>query len=506
MNYRTRLTLLTCAAIAVTLVAASIATWSLARHDAYAQIDDAMTSRIESIRALQAALPEPPDDEVRNTSCVRIPGLPPGAAGDFARVLDEDGDEAPTSGRQCRPGISGSDGRQASDELQADAEAEGRRQQFHLDEDSLPAKVRESLRSERIQVPVTDASRRVARSADTDEILVETVEVDDTRFRVVTGHVGNGFTVQTARTIDETDEFLTRLVWLLALVTLGGVGVGVAVAFAVTGAASAPVHRLTETTEAVRESGDLSQRVEVTGSDDLARLAQSFNEMLQELERSVARQQRLVDDASHQLRTPLAAIRTNMDVLLRARSLDEAIVSEVLADLSSQVDELTGLVRDLVDLAATVESSLEREPVRLDEVAEEAVRRVRSVFPRLTFELELEATFVEGSQERLVRMIQNLLHNAGKWSRNDSIVRVEVEPGVVRVIDYGSGVPDEEKPRIFERFHRAADVRDVPGSGLGLSIVQQIATDHAGSVSVHDTPGGGATFVVYLPEAEHIAI
>src|SRR5690606_11364352 len=117
------------------------------------------------------------------------------------------------------------------------------------------------------------------------------------------------------------------------------------------------------------ESGDLSQRVREQGSDELALLARSFNAMLEELERSVVRQQQLVDDASHQLRTPLASIRTNMDVLLRARSLDEQIARDVLHDLSAQVDELTGLVRDLVDLASGVQSSVEREPVRLDEVA-----------------------------------------------------------------------------------------------------------------------------------------
>jgi two-component system sensor histidine kinase MprB len=157
-------------------------------------------------------------------------------------------------------------------------------------------------------------------------------------------------------------------------------------------------------------------------------------------------------------------------------------------------------VRDLVDLASGVESDVERSPVQLDEAAIEAVRRVRGAFAHVAFETHVVPCTVEGSEERLVRMVQNLLHNAGKWSPDGATVEVHVTgAGEVRVVDHGSGVDDAEKPRIFERFHRAADARDVPGSGLGLSIVQQVAVDHGGSVHVEDTPGGGATLVVRLP-------
>ena len=262
------------------------------------------------------------------------------------------------------------------------------------------------------------------------------------------------------------------------------------------------MHRLTRLTANVRESGDLSQRIEVTGHDDLGLLAHSVNSMLEELERSAVRQQQLVDDASHQLRTPLASIRTNVDVLQRTTNLDGDMANDILDDLSSQTDELTGLVRDLVDLASTVESDLDRGPVRLDEVASEAVRRVRSAFDGVVFETDLQECVVEGSEERLVRMVQNLLHNAGKWSPQGATVTVQVRGGEVRVIDHGPGVADDEKSRVFERFHRAADARDVPGSGLGLAIVRQVAIDHGGSASVTDTPGGGATFRVHLPLAD----
>jgi two-component system sensor histidine kinase MprB len=518
VTFRTRLTLLTCAAIAITLLAASVATYSLAKHEAYRQVDEALTTRVELTQAFQdrdaqqtaqgsgsptgtgtAGAPAPSSAAATGTTgaaattanaCMnrngpRIPGNAPGAAGSYTRALDGNGDEVkPTPpDPQC----------------QAQQRAQQAQQQppARLDESTLSDRVQRDLRASRVELPITKAARSFAMGS-SKSTLHETVEVDGDRYRLFSAHVGN-YTVQVARPLTEQDAFLHRLMLLLTAVTIVGIACSVIAAMLVTGAASTPVHRLTRLTRSIRESGDLSKRVETTGNDDLARLAVSFNLMLDELEGSNIRQQRLVDDASHQLRTPLASIRTNMDVLIRAKNLDSGVVRDIMGDLSAQVDELTSLVRDLVDLASSVESSLEREPVRLDEVAEEAVRRVRGAFPDLRYETHLEPMLVEGSEERLVRMVQNLLHNAGKWSPTDSIVELHISAGTLSIVDHGSGVADPEKARIFERFHRAADARDIPGSGLGLAIVQQVAIDHGGDVTVEDTPGGGATFVVRLP-------
>ncbi|MCW2974082.1 MAG: signal transduction histidine kinase, partial [Thermoleophilia bacterium] len=425
------------------------------------------------------------------------PGNAPGQAGSYTRALDDEGEEIATNQQSA-----------ACRERQQAQRAQQPPPQF--DESALSPSLREEFRSSRVELPISAAARKLARGTST-ELLHETVQLDGNRYRIVSGRVDGvdefgreaAYTVQVARPLAEQDDFLHRLLLLLVAVTIIGVAVSVAAAMIVTGAASQPIHRLTRLTQEIRTSRDLSQRVQATGNDDLARLAVSFNAMLDELERSNVRQQRLVDDASHQLRTPLASIRTNMDVLIRAKSLDAQVVRDIMGDLSAQVDELTSLVRDLVDLASSVESSLEREPVRLDEAAEEAVRRVRGAFPDLRFETHLEPMLVEGSAERLVRMVQNLLHNAGKWSPADSTVELHIEHSTLRVVDHGSGVADAEKARIFERFHRAADARDIPGSGLGLAIVQQVAIDHGGDVSVEDTPGGGATFVVRLPPLDH---
>jgi two-component system sensor histidine kinase MprB len=485
VSYRKRLTLLTCIAISVTLVAASFVAWSLARSEAYEQIDTALEDRIILTRAFQDLEPGWTEEQrraaSRGSSGPHIPGVGPGAAGGFTRVLD-------------------SAGREVEEQRRPPRNETNRPRMPRIDPKDLPERVRDQFRrSDDVDLPLTSASRELAKG-DSRDLLHETVHVDGTPYRLVSGRVDGGYTVQVGRPIAETEEFLDQLALLLALVTLGGIGAGLGAALIVTRAASAPVHRLTELTETVRESGDLSKRIEVTGTDDLGRLAASANAMLEELEGASIRQQRLVDDASHQLRTPLASIRTNVDVLERSSDLDPEIRRDILADLSAQVDEMTSLVRDLVDLASGVESDVERSPVQLDEAAIEAVRRVRGAFAHVAFETHVVPCTVEGSEERLVRMVQNLLHNAGKWSPDGATVEAHVTSDCeVRVVDHGSGVADAEKPRIFERFHRAADARDVPGSGLGLSIVQQVAVDHGGSVHVEDTPGGGATFIVRLP-------
>ncbi|MCW2925665.1 MAG: integral rane sensor signal transduction histidine kinase [Thermoleophilia bacterium] len=480
MNFRTRLTLLTCVAIALTLVAASFVTYSLARSEAYSQIDDALERRVKLTRAFEEVRAKRPSDDASRDQVPRVPGTSPGAAGGFSRVLGNDGTE------------------QTPTPPSPPANQANRSNPARVRSQDLPEELRDEFRQGDVQLPITAGAKRIAAGRG-QSLLRETLTVGGRRYRFVSGRVNDRYTVQVARPIAETEDFLHRLVLLLGAVTGGGVLIGVVAAFVVTRTASQPVHRLTELTAAVRESGDLSKRVEVTGNDDLGRLARNVNAMLEELERAAVRQQRLVDDASHQLRTPLASIRTNMDVLMRTTSLDGDIAREVMADLSAQTDELTSLVRDLVDLASSVESDVERGPVRLEEVAMEALRRVRGAFERLEFETDVEHATAFGSEERLVRMVQNLLHNAGKWSPEGGTVCVRVRPGEVQVIDHGPGVDDDEKGRIFERFYRAGSVRDVPGSGLGLAIVQQVAVDHGGTATVRDTPGGGATFVVRLP-------
>ena len=234
------------------------------------------------------------------------------------------------------------------------------------------------------------------------------------------------------------------------------------------------------------------------GRDELARLARSFNTMLEALDLSLRSQRQLVADASHELRTPLTTVKTNVDVLRRTE-LPKEERDAILRDVGRQIDELAVLVTDIVDLARGVEPNLEVEEVRLDLLVEQAVARARRLSPRNSFVIDLEPCLVRGVPSRLERAVANLLDNACKWSPPDVEIEVAVEGGTVSVRDHGQGIDDEDLPFVFDRFYRAPSARALPGSGLGLAIVRQVAESHGGQVTIEQPSDGGALLSIVLP-------
>ena len=200
----------------------------------------------------------------------------------------------------------------------------------------------------------------------------------------------------------------------------------------------------------------------------------------------------LVADASHELRTPIATIRANLQ-LMRDEELLSAEDREALrADVIEELDELTALVGDVVELARGSKPSGEPGDIRLDTVVSAAVDRTRRRAPQLTVVSTLEPTLVRGEGERIARAVNNLFDNAAKWSPAGGAIEVTLEAGVLSVRDHGPGFHEEDLPFVFDRFHRARDARSKPGSGLGLAIVRQAAEAHAGFVEAGNAPGGGA--------------
>jgi two-component system sensor histidine kinase MprB len=215
--------------------------------------------------------------------------------------------------------------------------------------------------------------------------------------------------------------------------------------------------------------------------------------MLGELERSMLAQRQLVADASHELRTPLTSLRTNVEVLAGANgSLPAAERSQLLHAVVGQLEELTVLVEDLVDLARDGEREGDFEAVRLDLLVADTVARARRLHPGREIRVELEGTLVEGSPRRLDRAVSNLLDNAEKWSPPDAPIDVTLSDGRLVVRDRGQGFGAEDLPRVFDRFYRAPSARGLPGSGLGLAIVRHVAEAHGGSVAARNAPDGGA--------------
>lgn len=263
-----------------------------------------------------------------------------------------------------------------------------------------------------------------------------------------------------------------------------------------------PVQSLTETAEEIAETRDLTLRIESAGNDELGRLAASFNTMLDALERSLDQQRQLVMDASHELRTPLASLRTNVEVLRDVDRLSPAQREALLAGIVSQLDELTGLVADVVELARGDAPASTFEDIAWDDVVETAVERARRHWPSVTFRSRTHPVAVRGIIGRLERAVANMLDNAGKFSPAGSVVDVELTAaGELTVADRGPGVPDDSLPYVFDRFYRADEARAMPGSGLGLAIVKQVVEGLGGTIELHNRPDGGAVATMSLPVA-----
>jgi two-component system sensor histidine kinase MprB len=348
-------------------------------------------------------------------------------------------------------------------------------------------------------LPTTGAVTEVASGKRDETLRDETV--DGVHARVLTARGPDGSTLQIAKPLTDVDDALGRLRWILLAVTIGGVGVASGFGVAVSRAATRPLGHLTATAERVTATGQLHHRIEPVADDEPGRLAAAFNAMLGALEASRDAQRQLVADASHELRTPLTSIRANVELLERARDLPPPERAEVLASVRGQLEDLTILVGDLVDLARPGERPEDApEELRLDELVRDAVARaLRHAAATTTFVVHSEPCVVLASRARLARAVGNLLDNAAKWSPPGQPIEVSVRAGEVVVRDHGPGIAEADLPHVFDRFYRAPAARGLPGSGLGLAIVKQVAEAHSGTVVAEQAPDGGARLRLALP-------
>ena len=434
MSFRTRLTLAAAAAVAVAVVGASAITYGLVRNELRSEVDQTLVSRARDL---------PPDLGLGG----RQFGLGPerfGGVAVFTQLVS-------SGGQVITPrGVSS-------------------------------------------EIPASDRAVAAARG-ETNQSFYEDAEVQSTHVRVLTIPLGNGFAVQIARSLEEVDSILARIKrWLIALALIGiamAAGLGLLVARAVL----APVQRLTRAAEDVSETGDLSQRIDAQGKDELSRLAATFNTMLGALEDSARSQRQLVSDASHELRTPLTSLRTNIEVLVRDEALPPGDREQLLRDVTEQLTEMTVLIAELVELARGDLAPADPEDVRLDLVAADAIERTRRNRPGVSFKPELAESMIRGVPATIERAVSNLLDNAAKWSPPEGEIEVTVRDGELTVRDHGPGIDEEDLPYVFDRFYRAPSARGMPGSGLGLAIARQVAEAHGGSVTA-ERPDGGGTLI-----------
>ncbi len=341
------------------------------------------------------------------------------------------------------------------------------------------------------RIAVSAGDKAIAASGSGSTLSDRTVR--GTKLRVLTIGTGASGAVLIARPLSEMNHELSRILLLLAIIGVSGIALAAILGALVARVALAPIARFTKRTEALTGNLDLTRRLDVEGRDELARLAGSFNTTLDALERSVEAQRQLIADAGHELRTPIASLRANIQVLSEAERLPGKEQENLRKDIVGELDELTALVSDVVELArGTGRGEADSDDdVRLDEVVQSAVERTKRRGD-LRFELDIEPTLVRGQGERIVRAVSNLLENAHKWSPEGGLVEVGLHDGVLSVRDHGPGFDEEDLPFVFDRFYRADRARKLPGSGLGLAIVRQAVEACGGYAEAANAPGGGA--------------
>ena len=318
-----------------------------------------------------------------------------------------------------------------------------------------------------------------------------------THVRIYTVRTPGG-AVELARSLRDVDSALGWIRDVFIGVLFLALAATTALAYLVARATLRPVAQLTADAERIAATRDLRAGTDERRSDELGRLAKAFNTMLRALADSLSAQRQLVADASHELRTPLTTARTSLESLERHPELELDQRQLYLGAAISELEEMTALIDELVDLARGDIRPPDKQPMRLDELTDEAISAAKRRTGR-DIRAELEPTVVSGSADDVARAIANLLDNAIKWSPPSTPVDVTLLHGALSVRDHGPGVPPEEREHIFDRFYRAAGARTLPGSGLGLAIVRQVTEAHGGSVDVETAPGGGAVFTLRLP-------
>jgi two-component system, OmpR family, sensor histidine kinase MprB len=447
VSFRTRLTLAAAAAVAIAVVGASAITYAIVRNELRDDVDSTLRTRARELPAHLEVVAGPGGEQFLGLRPERFGGVAV-----FTQLVRRDGSVI------TPPETSG-------------------------------------------ELPVSDRALAAARGQ-TKDSFYEDAHVQDTHVRVLTIPLGSGYAVQVARSLEEVDRILGPIKqWLIAIALIGialAAGLGLLVARAVL----APVQRLTRAAEDVSETGDLSQRIDARGKDELSRLAGTFNTMLGALEDSARAQRQLVSDASHELRTPLTSLRTNIEVLARDEALPPQDREQLLRDVTEQLTEMTALIAELVELARGDLAPADPEDVRLDLVTADAIERTRRNRPGVSFKPELAESMIRGVPATIERAVSNLLDNAAKWSPPDGEIEVTVNDGVLTVRDHGPGIEEEDLPYVFDRFYRAPTARGMPGSGLGLAIARQVAEAHGGSVTAERPDGGGTLMrLTLLPKS-----
>ncbi|AYY14145.1 sensor histidine kinase [Actinobacteria bacterium YIM 96077] len=456
MTLRARLAILTSAAVALAILAASVAAWLLIRSTLLSDVDQRLLDRMPDIERISEMTRSLDDAEQTTRASVVLQGEPIGVQ----RVE--------------------SDGRIVA---------------------SVPPG----------DVALTfDPDERALLEGDGDDPVLRTETIDGASYRVMSAALSGDMILRMVHPLHYVGSTMTRMTWLLVGVASVGVAFAGGLGWVITRAGLRPVDELADSAEQVAATKDLAYRIETDGRqrDEVARLADSINAMLAALDSARTEQRQLVENAGHELRTPLATLRNDLGLLLRAeqhpeRSLDATDRERLLHDLESEAAALSDLVGELVELAR---GGIEPEPLLetdLRALVDRAVTRNRRVSPRVTVTVHGPSFEAPVRPAMLERAVTNLVRNAVQVSEEGGLVEVQLdEAGAwvsICVFDSGPGISNDDMPHLFDRFYRGENARERHGSGLGLAIVAQAAEQHGGSVEAANRPRGGAAFTLRVP-------
>ncbi len=514
MSFRRRITLVSAAAVAIAVVLASLLVYVLTADQLRSQVDNQLRNRARETNRLKRLFAAANIKVGPNGSASIVVHAPKA----FAIVAKEAEGDINPKGSEAPSDQAATNGGQPSGVTRTRigsrpgslfGKLPPNPQQVRGYQQVVEANGRVLARSvPSVTLPVSGRTRQLA--AEGGEPFFQDADVKGAHLRVMTAAFGSNRAVVLALPLGEVDSLLGRLRLILILVVVGGIALAALLGRLVAGAAVQPLKHLTQTTEHVTRTQDLSGRIDPGGEDEIGRLATSFNAMLDALERSmnaldasVDAQRQLVADASHELRTPVTSLRTNIELLQQqGPQMDSTEHRRLLDEVVEQIEDLTRLINDLIDLARGEEPNADVEDVRLDLLVGEVVQRAQSASPSTPLVTALHPALVAGVPARLERAVSNLVDNAVKYSPPGAPVEVALHGRDLTVRDHGPGISPEDLPHIFDRFYRGAEARGRSGSGLGLAITRQVAAQQGGTVTAEPAPGGGTLMRLRLSGVE----
>lgn len=348
------------------------------------------------------------------------------------------------------------------------------------------------------------------------EVVPSDFVVNKTRLRAYVAPIKTnsgeviGF-IELAQSLRQVDSTLRDLATLIIVSIAAGLIVAAIGGWFVAGNILGPIDRVTTAAQKITRARDLGRRIEVPPTaDEVGRLALTFNEMLARIEELFRSQQRFVADVSHELRSPLTAVRGNLDLLRRGAVDDPQEREHALEAIDSETARMSRLVSDLLLLARQDSGvPIARQPIELDTLMLEVYRQAQLTARGIAVALGAEdQALIVGDRDRLKQVLLNLVDNAIKYTVPGGKVTLSLmkEDGWVKlaVQDTGIGIAAENIPNLFDRFYRVdkARARDAGGTGLGLAIAKAVVEAHNGRITVESQLGKGSTFTVWLPLAE----